>query len=96
MNALKLKIITPTGIYLDQEVEFVNTQTTAGDMTIYSRHASIVSTLKIGVIKYANESGLHYIHVHRGILKVSNNQVLILTQWLYLVDEKGKKTGEKF
>ncbi|WP_257789174.1 F0F1 ATP synthase subunit epsilon [Spiroplasma clarkii] len=83
-------------MYLDKEVEYVNTQTVAGDMTIYSRHASIVSTLKIGVVKYATDKGIQYVHVHRGLLRVNQNQVLILSQWLYLVDEKGKKTGENF
>jgi len=91
MRGLMLKIITPNGIFLNKEIEYINAQTTAGDITIYSRHTAIVSTLKIGILKYASESGFEYIHVHRGILKVSNNEVIILSQSLYKVDEKGKK-----
>ncbi|QEH61278.1 F0F1 ATP synthase subunit epsilon [Spiroplasma chinense] len=96
MNRLKLKVITPNGVYVDGiEIDNINVQTSAGDMTIYARHASIVSTLKVGQIKYVNEQGVKYVHVHRGILKVSHNEVKILTQWLYEVDENGKKTGPR-
>ncbi|AHI52403.1 F0F1 ATP synthase subunit epsilon [Spiroplasma culicicola] len=93
---INLKIITPEGTYIDNvPVDWVNVQTNAGEMTIYPRHAQLVSTLKIGTIKFTNEQGLKYIHVHRGILQVTKDQVKILTQWLYEIDAKGKKIGPK-
>ncbi|QBQ07270.1 F0F1 ATP synthase subunit epsilon [Spiroplasma gladiatoris] len=94
---LKLKVITPNGIFLNSiKVSHVGVQTTDGDMTIYARHAAIVSTLKIGLVKYTDVKGnIKYIHVHRGILQVHNNEVKVLTPWLYEVDEKGKKLGPK-
>ncbi|AHB35902.1 FoF1 ATP synthase subunit delta/epsilon [Spiroplasma apis] len=92
---MKLKVITPDGIFLnDIEVNYVGVQTSAGDMTIYSRHIPIVSTLIIGVLKYEHENIKKYIHVHRGILQVSKEQVKILTQRLYEVDENGKRISE--
>ncbi|QGS51507.1 FoF1 ATP synthase subunit delta/epsilon [Spiroplasma tabanidicola] len=94
---LKLKVITPNGIFLNSiEVNHVGVQTMDGDMTIYAHHAAIVSTLNIGIVKYTDSKGnLKYIHVHRGILQVNNNEVKVLTPWLYEVDEKGKRIGPR-
>lgn len=92
MQLTKLKIITPEGIYInDLEVEYVSVKTADGQITIYSNHAPIVSTLLIGDMKYEIKGVIKYIHLHRGILQVSNNEVKILTQRLYEVDEKGQR-----
>ncbi|AOG60024.1 F0F1 ATP synthase subunit epsilon [Spiroplasma helicoides] len=96
MSSLKLKIITPNGIFLNSiEVNHVGVQTTAGDLTIYARHTPIVSTLQIGTVKYTNSEGVKYVHVHRGILQVTREEVKLLTPWLYEIDDKGKQIGPK-
>ncbi|ASP27826.1 F0F1 ATP synthase subunit epsilon [Spiroplasma corruscae] len=89
---LKLKIITPEETFLDDvEVESITIVTTAGSITVYANHAPIVSTLVIGNMKYVNNNETKHIHLHRGILKISHNQVKIITQRLYEVDEKGQR-----
>ncbi|AGR40755.1 F0F1 ATP synthase subunit epsilon [Spiroplasma taiwanense] len=92
MERIKLKIITPEGIYIDDlDVDYVSVRTTAGQIAIYANHTPIVSTLIIGDMKYEREKDKKYIHLHRGIIQVSKKQVKILTQRLYEVDERGKK-----
>ncbi|WP_338985203.1 F0F1 ATP synthase subunit epsilon [Spiroplasma endosymbiont of Diplazon laetatorius] len=92
MELTKLKIITPDGIYIDDlKVESVSVRTADGQVTIYSNHSPIVSTLLIGDMKYEVNGTVKYIHLHRGILQVSKEQVKILTQRLYEVDEKGQR-----
>ncbi len=92
MQLTKLKIITPEGVYIDDlEVEYANVKTSDGQITIYANHTSIVSTLLIGDMKYEIDGTIKYIHLHRGIIRVSKDQIRILTQRLYEVDEKGQK-----
>ncbi|AHI53467.1 F0F1 ATP synthase subunit epsilon [Spiroplasma sabaudiense Ar-1343] len=88
----KLKIITPEGIYLnDILVDIVNVQTTDGDLGILANHIPLVATLRIGTLNYRQDNKVKYVHVHRGILKVSKGQVRIITERLYPVDSKGIK-----
>ncbi|WP_339020987.1 F0F1 ATP synthase subunit epsilon [Spiroplasma endosymbiont of Atherix ibis] len=92
MQLTKLKIITPEGIYInDLKVESVSVRTADGQITIYANHSSIVSTLLIGDMKYEINGTVKYIHLHRGILRVSKEQIKILTQRLYEVNEKGQR-----
>ncbi|AKX33719.1 F0F1 ATP synthase subunit epsilon [Spiroplasma litorale] len=88
----KLKIVTPEETFLDDiEVDSLTIVTTAGKITVYANHAPIVSTLVIGNMKYTVNNITKHIHLHRGIIKISNNQVKIITQRLYEVDEKGQR-----
>ncbi|QHX36308.1 F0F1 ATP synthase subunit epsilon [Spiroplasma sp. BIUS-1] len=92
MELTKLKIITPDGVYIDDlKVESVSVRTADGQITIYANHSPIVSTLLIGDMKYEVNGSTKYIHLHRGILQVSREQVKILTQRLYEVDERGQR-----
>lgn len=88
----KLKIITPDGIFINnKEVDQVYIQTTDGDMAILANHSPIVATLKIGTLTFKDNSENIPIHVHRGIVKVSKDEVKVLTERLYLIDEQGNK-----
>lgn len=90
--AIKLKIITPETLFIDdKEVDQVYLQTTDGDMTVLKNHAPLVSTLKIGTVWYSIGNEKTFVHVHRGIVKISQEQVKILTDSLYLIDEQGNK-----
>ncbi|AUM62309.1 FoF1 ATP synthase subunit delta/epsilon [Spiroplasma monobiae] len=92
MELTKLKIITPEGIYIDDlKVESVSVRTADGQVTVFANHSPIVSTLLIGDMKYELNGTSKYIHLHRGILQVSKEQVKILTQRLYEVDEQGRR-----
>jgi F-type H+-transporting ATPase subunit epsilon len=89
---LKVRIITPNGVFADdKEVNSAYLQTTDGDMTILPKHSPLVSTLKIGTMTLSNDSEKTFIHVHRGLVKVDNESVKIITERLYLVDESGSK-----
>lgn len=89
---IKLKIITPSGIFIDdKEVNSVGIQTVDGDMTILANHSPIVSTLKIGTVTIIDNGQKIFVHVHRGIVKVSGERIKILTEKVYLVDENKNK-----
>ncbi|WP_338970022.1 F0F1 ATP synthase subunit epsilon [Spiroplasma endosymbiont of Labia minor] len=95
-NQIMLKIVTPEGIFIDDKlVDIVNLQTVDGDIGVLYNHAPIISTLKISVVSYAINGAHTYIHVHRGLVLISQKQVKIITERLYLVDEQGIRLDDK-
>lgn len=89
---IKLKVVTPEGTFInDKEVDIVNVQTIDGDMGILKNMIPLVSALKIGTMSFKNGEKRTYVHVHRGIVTVDGQQCKIITERLYLVDEKGEK-----
>ncbi|AUF83858.1 hypothetical protein CXP39_03645 [Mesoplasma syrphidae] len=89
---IKLKIVTPNGTFInDKEVDIVNVQTIDGDMGILVNIVPLVSALKIGTMSFRIKDKVTHIHVHRGLVVVDGKQCKIITERLYLVDEKGQK-----
>lgn len=85
--ALKLKIITPDGLFVDnKEVDIVNIQSIDGDMGILENMIPLVTALKIGVLSFKVHEQTTYIHVHRGIAKMDGKICTIITERLYLVN----------
>lgn len=89
---IKLRVVTPDGIFInDKEVDIVNVQAIDGDMGIMKNMTPVVSALKIGTMSFRINSSVTYVHLHRGILKVSPQECKIITERLYLVDQNGQK-----
>ncbi|WP_027063557.1 FoF1 ATP synthase subunit delta/epsilon [Mesoplasma seiffertii] len=89
---IKLKVVTPSGTFInDKEVDIVNVQTIDGDMGILVNIVPLVSALKIGTMSFRIKDKVTYVHVHRGLVVVDGKQCKIITERLYLIDEKGKK-----
>jgi len=89
---IKLRVVTPDGIFInDKEVDIVNVQTIDGDMGIMKNMTPIVSALKIGTMSFRINNNVTYVHLHRGILKVSPQECRIITERLYLVNQSGQK-----
>lgn len=81
-NSLRLKIITPQKIILDENVYQVTVPTTAGVITILPHHLNYLSQLKAGEIMVKKLSGdknpLAVLAIDRGIIEVVDNQVNLL------------------
>lgn len=77
---LKLKIITPSKILVDTEVDAVFSRSTEGNFGILPDHAPFMTPLDIGVTKYKKGNDEIFVSVIEGIFQVSNNNVTILSQ----------------
>jgi F-type H+-transporting ATPase subunit epsilon len=67
---LKLKVITPDKIILDEMVDNISVPTTTGVITVLDRHIPLVSTIRLGemvVRKEGNEIGYA---VYKGLVDV--------------------------
>lgn len=90
--SIKLIINTPDGKFVDsKEVDIINLKTTDGDVGILGSMSPMVSALKIGDMNYKIDGVTTYIHLHRGLAIVNKDECKIITERLYLVDEKGNK-----
>lgn len=69
---MKLKIVTPEKLILDQEASSVTLPGTEGEMTILPHHAAMVATLKKG--KVAGHP------IEGGFVEVFKDQVLVMVK----------------
>lgn len=78
-NKLKLKIITPERVLLEEEVDAVYSTSTDGQFGILPGHISFMTPLSIGVTEYIKEAKKEFISTIGGILQVKDNLVTILS-----------------
>jgi F-type H+-transporting ATPase subunit epsilon len=97
---LKLKVITPDKIIIDEVVDSVSLPTTSGMITVLSKHVPLVSIIKAGemTIKKAG-SGIGY-SVYKGIVNVRPHgkgitEVAVLLERGEMVDELDAERAEE-
>jgi F-type H+-transporting ATPase subunit epsilon len=97
---LKLKVITPDKIIIDEVVDSVSLPTTSGMITILSKHIPLVSIIKSGEmnIKKAG-SGIGY-SVYKGLVNVRPHmkgitEVVVLLERGEMVDELDAERAEE-
>ncbi len=95
MNLIKLKILTPEGIFLEQEVYRIDIKTITGDIGILANHIPLVSSIDIGRLQLldAKEKPMHYA-LHGGLLNVAKKETVIITNAIEPKDKIDKKRAE--
>ena len=78
---MKIKIITPDKLILDQEADSVTLPGSEGEMTILPHHAAMIATLKQGKLRFrlGTKEG-ETLQIDGGVVEVLSDQVLILTK----------------
>ena len=75
---MKLKIITPIGLYKEGEVSSVHVTTVEGETTILDNHMPIVAMLKTCKCTLMENKELNTYALAGGLLQFSNNEMRIL------------------
>lgn len=75
-----LEIITPDEKLFEGEVSAVTLPGTEGSFQILQNHASIVSALSKGNVKYNNTDGESLVEINGGVLEFSNNKAIVLAE----------------
>lgn len=78
-GTLKLRIITPERVVLEQDVEQVTATAVDGELSILPDHEPIVTALAIDMLRYKLNKEDEFAAVMGGILEVKNNEVTILS-----------------
>lgn len=72
-----LKIISAEKVLFEGEASMVTLPGEMGQFTVLPHHASLISTLVKGKIKYAEASGRHKIEVEGGIADIDHDVVSV-------------------
>jgi F-type H+-transporting ATPase subunit epsilon len=75
---LRLRVITPESVKIDEGVDMVIMRCTTGDMGILPRHEPCSVILDYGVLRIINDRNERRMAVFGGIAQVRNNVVTIL------------------
>lgn len=74
---MNLEIISSTGILFKGETTRVTLPGTLGSFTVLQDHASLLSTLRAGVIEYETAGEVKTLDIEGGFVDVNNNRVAV-------------------
>lgn len=78
MDTIKLSIVTPTGSIFNGDVKTVTLPGKEGEFGVLPGHASLVSSLTVGVIMIEQENSMQAVAINWGHVKVSETSVDVL------------------
>ena len=97
-NKLKLSIVTPERLVLNEEVDQVNAPGVEGDLGVLYDHAPLLTTMRAGRFSYEllGEKGRETINmiVSGGYLEVTDNRVIVLAETVEFLDEIDKERAK--
>lgn len=73
-----LEIVTPRGIYFDQEVDSLTIKLTSGYRTFLSGHTPLIGCLDYGEMHFIKEGKLNRYAVHGGAINVTKEKVSVI------------------
>ena len=97
MDTIKLSIVTPNGEIFNNEVKSVTLPGKEGEFGVLPNHASLVSSLMVGVIEIEKKNAAkEAVAINWGHVKVSENSVDILVDGaVALSASNDSETSEK-
>lgn len=99
MKAIRLKVITPEKIVLDEEVSQVSLPTTEGEITVLPGHIPLVTLLGKGDIVGIKDSEPIPLAIVGGFVRIADDEVAIMADFAehvsLLTDEEIEKAKAK-
>ncbi len=86
-NKISLKIVSPSKIVLDKEVEMVVMRTVTGDLGVLKGHENLSTILDLGIMKVIDGDKEEYISMLGGFAEVTKEGVSILTDCAELAED---------
>ena len=77
-KTLKLEVITPERVALQDESTSVIVPGVDGELGIWPNHAPLLAGLKPGVISYKTASGTEKLVVSGGFVEIANNTISVI------------------
>ena len=77
---MRLKVVLPMRIFLDQEVTKVIAEAANGSFCLLPKHIDFVAALVAGIISFESEKGEEYLAVDEGILVKRASEVRVSTR----------------
>lgn len=77
-DKFELRVVTPNRQLLDEEVREVTAPGSLGEIGVLPDHATLLTSLEIGVMRYRTDQGQSRIAVRGGFAEVANNVMTVL------------------
>ena len=77
-DTLRLRLVTPERLVLDEEVEEITAPGTLGEFGVLPNHTTFLSSLEIGGLTYKKGGEIHSLAVSDGFAEVENDSVTVL------------------
>jgi F-type H+-transporting ATPase subunit epsilon len=78
-DKIQLRIVTPTRLLLDEEVDEVTAPGALGEFGVLPNHITFLTLLVPGEMSYKQRMTRHYLSVSDGYAEVLNNVMTVLT-----------------
>jgi F-type H+-transporting ATPase subunit epsilon len=86
-SQLHLKVVTPTRVAVDAEVDEVTLPGAVGALGILPGHTPLLTSLRIGELSYRTGMREHFLAVQWGFAEIANDQVTVLAEVAELPEE---------
>ena len=78
--ALKLEILSPQKVLFDGEARLVRLPGAKAPFTVLHNHASILTVLERGIVRWENAGGESQLAIAGGFAKVEDNHVILCVE----------------
>lgn len=96
MKTFKLKIVTPRGIYKEDDVEILNLRTTAGQIGILAHHLPLASGIEISEMNYVDANGQRLkFAIAGGFVYVNETEITIIANAIESPEEIDLRRAEE-
>ena len=76
--SFKLAIISPKGVYLEQDVDSLTVKLTSGYRTILSHHAALIGALDYAPMHFVSNNKTRNFAIHGGAISIKDNKVTLI------------------
>jgi F-type H+-transporting ATPase subunit epsilon len=91
-NKLLVRIILPSGVFLEVETSQVNIPGAEGMFGVLPGHVKLTSTIEIGVASIFNDELEARYYIHGGVVQITGDEVNIVTKYAASITESNKTT----
>ena len=95
MSTIRLKVITPRKIVIDEQINSVTVPTADGEITILPHHAHLFSLLIEGIVKIKQEGNENALAIGGGYLETNGDTITVLVSRAYGQDEVDRDLTDK-
>ena len=95
MAKFKLKIVTPSGIYQEVEIDQLNIRSTAGQIGILAHHMPLACGIEISMMNYIIDKQRYEFAIGGGFMYVNDDETKIIANSIESKDIKLLNTQKK-
>lgn len=74
-STFKFEVVTPTGVFYQDDVNFISFDALDGEMGILANHAPVLVANKPGMLKIVKDNNTNFAYISEGFLEITEEKV---------------------